>query len=57
MNYNYEDVLSAVNALCSRSSMQVPELDRYLKGFQKSGEAWVINVQMLSDSGLSEAVP
>jgi len=56
INYNYEDVLSAVNTLYSGGSVKVSELDHYLKGFQKSEMGWLICIQMLCDNKVNQSV-
>ncbi len=55
-HFTLPEVLAAINALYAPGAVQISEIDKYLKSFQRDPSAWGICTQLLQAESLPPSV-
>ncbi len=50
--FQLPDVLTAINAIYAPGAVNISELDRYLKAFQRDSSAWAVCIRLLQTEEL-----
>jgi len=56
IEFTVPNILSAINALYAPGAVQIQEIDKYLKLFQRDPAAWTICIQILNTNSLPPSV-